>query len=131
MRPPFPLLVLLLALTLGVSVAAGARDAVNKPLLGVTGQADRFERQTGQDSQVRQIFLGWGEGSTWGSPFAELLAGLKPIAMIHIGTDRGRAARRRSHRPGSPRAAATPTSSRSTRRLPRMEDRSTCASSPR
>ena len=91
MRPPLPLLVFLLALTLGVSVAAGASDAVNKPLLGVTGQADRFERQTGQDSQVRQIFLGWGEGSTWGSPFAELLAGLKPIAMIHIGTDRGRA----------------------------------------
>jgi len=90
-RPPFPLLVLLLALTLGVGSAQGVRDAVNKPLLGVTGQADRFERQTGQDSQVRQIFLGWGEGSTWGSPFAELLAGLKPVPMIHIGTDRGRA----------------------------------------
>ena len=40
---------------------------------------------------MRQIFLGWGQGSSWGSPFAELFAGLKPIPMIHIGTDRGRA----------------------------------------
>ena len=91
MRPPLPLLVLLLALTLGVSAAQGGHDAVNKPLLGISGQPDRFERQTGQDSQVRQLFLGWGQGSTWGSPFAELFAGLKPIPMIHIGTDRGRA----------------------------------------
>ena len=91
MRPPLPLLVLLLALTLGVSAAQGGQDAVNKPLLGIAGQPDRFERQTGQDSQVRQLFLGWGQGSSWGSPFAELFAGLKPIPMIHIGTDRGRA----------------------------------------
>ena len=69
----------------------GGRDAVNKPLLGISGQPDRFVRQTGQDSQVRQRFLGWGQGSSWGSPFAELFAELKPIPMIHIGTDRGRA----------------------------------------
>ena len=91
MRSPFPLLALLLALTLGVGAAQGGRDAVNRPLLGIAGQSDRFERQTGQDSQVRQLFLGWGQGSTWGSPFAELFAGLKPVPMIHIGTDRGRA----------------------------------------
>ena len=91
MRPPLPLLVLLLALTLGVSAAQGGHDAVNKPLLGISGQPDRFQRQTGQDSQVRQLFLGWGQGSTWGSPFAALFAGLKPVPMIHIGTDRGRA----------------------------------------
>ena len=90
MRSPFPLLVLLLALAIGVSAAEGGREAVNKPLLGIAGQPDRFERQTGQDSQVRQIFLGWGQGSSWGSPFAELFAGLKPIPMIHIGTARGR-----------------------------------------
>ena len=40
---------------------------------------------------MRQIFLGWGQGSSWGSPFAELFAGLKPIPMIHIGTDDRRA----------------------------------------
>jgi len=91
MRSPLPLLVLLLALTVGVGAAQGGRDAANTPLLGIAGQPDRFERQTGQDSQVRQLFLGWGQGSTWGSPFAELFAGLKPVPMIHIGTDRGRA----------------------------------------
>jgi hypothetical protein len=91
MRSPLPLLALVLALAAGASAAEGGREAVNKPLLGIAGQADRFERQTGQDSQVRHIFLGWGQGSTWGSRFAELFAGLKPIPMIHIGTDRGRA----------------------------------------
>ena len=91
MRSPLPLLVLLLALAGGASAAQGEPEAVNKPLLGIAGQADRFESQTGQDSQVQHIFLGWGQGSSWGSPFAELLAGLKPIPMIHIGTDRGRA----------------------------------------
>ena len=91
MRSPLPLLVLVLALAGGAAAAQGGPDAVNKPLLGIAGQADRFESQTGQDSQVRHIFLGWGQGSSWGSPFAELFAGLKPIPMIHIGTDRGRA----------------------------------------
>ena len=91
MRLPLPLLVLVLALAAGAAAAQGKPEAVNKPLLGIAGQADRFESQTGQDSQVRHIFLRWGQGSSWGSPFARLFAGLKPIPMIHIGTDRGRA----------------------------------------
>ena len=68
MRSPPPLLALVLALVVGVSAAEGARDAVNKPLLGISGQPDRFERQTGQDSQVRQLFLGWGQGSPGDRP---------------------------------------------------------------
>ena len=36
---------------------------------------------------MRHSFLGWGEGSTWGSPFAQLFAGLEPVPMIHLGTD--------------------------------------------
>ena len=89
MRSPLPLLVLVLALAAGAAAAQGEPDAANKPLLGIAGQADRFESQTGQDSQVRHIFLGWGQGSSRGTPFARLFAGLKPIPMIHIGTDRG------------------------------------------
>ena len=85
-----PLLALALALAAGASAARGGSDAVNRPLLGIAGQADRFEAQTGQDSQVRQIFLGWGQGSSWGSPFADLFAGLKPVPMLHLGTDAGR-----------------------------------------
>lgn len=88
---PLPLLAVLLVLAGGASAADDSRAAVNTPLLGIAGQADRFQSQTGQDSQVRQIFIGWGQGSTWGSPFAQLFAGLKPIPMIHLGTDRGRA----------------------------------------
>lgn len=85
-----PLLALLLLLAVA-STAQGGGAAVNRPLLGVAGQADRFEAQTGQDSQVRHIFLGWDQGSTWGAPFAQLFAGLKPVPMIHLGTDQGRA----------------------------------------
>lgn len=85
------LLVLVLLLATAATAAQGRVTAVNKPLLGIAGQPDRFKAQTGQDSQVRHIFLGWGQGSTWGSPFQQLFAALKPIPMIHIGTDRGRA----------------------------------------
>ncbi|NUT56604.1 MAG: hypothetical protein HOQ03_11580 [Thermoleophilia bacterium] len=90
---PLPLLVLVAALVAGVGAAEGARDAVNRPLLGVSGQADRFRAQTGQDSQVRQLFLGWGQGSSWGTPLADLLPTLKPVPLLHLGTDAGRPGR--------------------------------------
>ncbi len=90
---PLPLFALLLLLAGGASAADGRGAAVNTPLLGIAGQADRFQSQTGQHSQVRHIFIGWGQGSTWGSPFAHLFASLKPVPMIHLGTDRGRARR--------------------------------------
>ena len=81
---------------LGLLIANAATAAVdvtraNRPLLGIAGQADRFKAQTGQDSPVRHIFLGWEQGRAWGSPFAQLFATVRPIPMIHIGTDRGRA----------------------------------------
>ena len=82
---------LAVSLVLAVGAAAAAPSAVNKPLLGIAGQAPRFQTQTGQDSQVRHAFLGWEQGRQWGSPFSQLFASLKPIPMIHIGTDRGRA----------------------------------------
>ena len=82
-----------MGLTAAVIAAAAAwadSTAVNRPLLGVAGQADRFKRHTGQTSTVRHIFLGWEQGRSWGSPFPTLLAGLRPVPMIHVGTDRGR-----------------------------------------
>lgn len=95
MRPPFPLIALACAFLLaaGAGAAQDGPGAVNRPLLGIAGQADRFRAQTGQDSQVRHLFLGWGQGSAWGSPFAELFAELKPVPMLHLGTDAGRARR--------------------------------------
>ena len=80
----------LTAAVIAAAAAWGATTTVNRPLLGVAGKVDRFKRHTGQTSTVRHIFLGWEQGSSWGSPFAELLAGLRPVPMIHIGTDRGR-----------------------------------------
>lgn len=74
-------------LTLAAAGAAPADDvAVNRPLLGIAGSADRFAAQTAQQSAVRSVFIGWGQGQTWGSPFARLLAGLGPVPMVHIGT---------------------------------------------
>jgi len=36
----------------------------------ITGDVTRFKNQTGQQSQVRQAFLGWGQGQSYGSRFA-------------------------------------------------------------
>jgi hypothetical protein len=62
--------------------------AVRGLLLGVTGNTARFKGQTGQDSLVDQAFLGWGQGQTFGAPFAVLLPTLAPIPMLHLGTNR-------------------------------------------
>jgi hypothetical protein len=79
---------LLIALACAVVPAAGAASpaAVNKPLLGVAGNTARFHAQTAQQTSVQSVFLGWGQGQTWGSPFARLFATLGPIPMVHIGT---------------------------------------------
>ena len=65
-------------------VSAGAAEA--KPLLGITGDLPRFQTLVGQDSTVHQAFLGWGQGQSYGAPFASLFAQFGPIPMIHIGT---------------------------------------------
>jgi hypothetical protein len=77
-----------IALVCAVVPATGAAKpaAVNKPLLGVAGDTGRFQTQTSQRTSVPSVFLGWGQGQTWGSPFARLFATLPPIPMIHIGT---------------------------------------------
>ncbi len=49
------LLALVAALFLAFPAAASAR-----PLLGVHGAVDRFDQLTGQRSQIRHIFFGWG-----------------------------------------------------------------------
>lgn len=70
-----------------LAVAAGASPSAGPgPYLGIRGDPDRFQRQTGQSSVVLHAFLGWGQGQTWGSRFSVLFEGLQPIPMIHIGT---------------------------------------------
>lgn len=77
--------VLLIALLCALAPGAGVA-ATSKPLLGISGDPARFQTQTAQKSTVHSVFLGWGQGLTWGSPFAQLLSSLGPIPMIHIGT---------------------------------------------
>ena len=57
------LLSALCALVLGVPAGAAAA-----PILGVTGNTDRFLGQTTQDSIVDEAFLGWGQGQTYATP---------------------------------------------------------------
>jgi hypothetical protein len=79
---------LLLAASLAVLALLGGSThaATGTRLLGITGNQERFVSLTDQDSQVRQAFLGWGQGQTFGSPFASLLPTLAPIPMLHLGT---------------------------------------------
>ena len=78
---PTVLRVLVAALALLLVPAAAA-----KPLLGVTGNAPRFDKQTGQASQVHQAFLGWGQGLEYGAPIRTFLPTLGPVPMITIST---------------------------------------------
>jgi hypothetical protein len=68
-------------------LATPASGAAPSFLLGVLGNADRFEAQTGQDSQVRHSLVGWGQGVTWGAPLPALLAQHEPVPLIGITTD--------------------------------------------
>jgi hypothetical protein len=65
---------------------AGATAAAPKPFLGITGSIARFQQLTGQSSVVHQAFLGWGQGQSYGSPFAQLLPMFGPVPMLHLGT---------------------------------------------
>jgi hypothetical protein len=90
-RAALALCVLALAagVALGVVLSGGsARSAVaaSGPLPGVTGNVARFRDLTGQDSKVVQVFLAWGQGVSFGSPFAALFPTLAPIPMISLGT---------------------------------------------
>jgi hypothetical protein len=60
--------------------------AAGTPVLGVTGDVARFKDETGQESLVRQAFLGWGQGQSYGAQFAVLLPSFGPIPMLHLGT---------------------------------------------
>jgi len=74
---------------IAIAAATAASAATPPPLLGIKGDVDRFQTLTGQDSQVRHVIVGWGQGVTWGSHFVELFQQLGGIPMIGLGT-RGR-----------------------------------------
>jgi hypothetical protein len=74
-----------------VAFAAGAsaRPHVTAPLLGVAGDHARFQQQTGQESSVDHVFVGWNQGFTWGSRFARLFEDADGMPMVAMGTRQG------------------------------------------
>ncbi len=71
---------------LPLAPGGASRPAVSSLYLGITGDPGRFQGQTGQISAVRQSFISWDQGRTFGKQIPVLLASLRPIAMVHIGT---------------------------------------------
>ncbi len=57
-------------------------------LLGLLGDPSRFDRLTGQQSRVRLVNVGWGQGDTYGSSFAELFETMGERPMLGLSTAR-------------------------------------------
>src|SRR5207248_3223254 len=66
-----------------------APTASARTLLGVLGDTNRFQAQTGQHSQVGHLIVGWGQGATWGSRFARLFDTMGDTPMLGFGTSAG------------------------------------------
>jgi hypothetical protein len=60
--------------------------AAKPPTLGILGDAGRFRGQTGQQSHVGHVILGWNQGYSWGSRFSALFPEYGPMPMIGLGT---------------------------------------------
>jgi hypothetical protein len=70
-----------------ICALALAPAALAKPYLGLTlGDPARFASQTGQRTAVGHIYLGWGQGQTWGSSFDRIIPKLGRVASISITT---------------------------------------------
>ena len=63
-----------------------APAAFARPLLGVYGDSARFAAQTGQRTDVGHIYLGWDQGSRWGSSFDRIIPKLGRVPLISITT---------------------------------------------
>ena len=76
----------LLVLAVALAAAAPAAGAPDEPsarvLLGVLGEPNRFQQQTGQRSAIRHSFIGWHQPNT----IPKLLGTLAPLPMVAIKT---------------------------------------------
>jgi hypothetical protein len=76
-----------LALLTVLFAFAAAPAASAQPVnLGIFGDMARFQAQTGQQSDTRQIFLGWNQGMTWGWQFEQWFPQLGRMPMIALNT---------------------------------------------
>lgn len=60
--------------------------AAARPLLGVYGDPAHFASITGQHGSTTHVYLGWGQGQTWGSGFDRVFAKLGPVPLVSITT---------------------------------------------
>jgi hypothetical protein len=77
----------LVAAVVGLTFASAADAA--RPYLGVRGNIGRFQAQTGQETAVGHVIIGWGQGYSWGTPLPSLLPKLGPIPMVGVQTRKG------------------------------------------
>lgn len=68
----------------GLALAAPAGASARTILLGIKGDAARFQTLTGQDSQVHHVIVAWGQGQTWGSRFPALFQQMGGIPMLGL-----------------------------------------------
>jgi hypothetical protein len=66
--------------------AAGGAGTARPVGLGVLGDPGRFQAQTGQASTIRHTIISWNQGVTWGTRLPALLAGMRPVPMLGLGT---------------------------------------------
>jgi hypothetical protein len=66
-----------------------APAALGKTILGLKGDEGRFQSLTGQQTTVGHLIVGWGQGASWGSPFAKLFETMGEIPMLGMSTRRG------------------------------------------
>jgi hypothetical protein len=74
------------ALVVALCALVLAPAAWARPLLGLYGDSARFASQTGQRTDVGHIYLGWGQGQTWGSGFDRIVPKLSRVPMISVTT---------------------------------------------
>ena len=92
MSPGRRTVVIGLLVAAGLALGAGtSRGGGRSVVLGVSGDPARFAALTGQASQTRMLFLGWGQGLSYGSPFAALFQtmGAKPMLALTANLPRG------------------------------------------
>jgi hypothetical protein len=74
-----------LLVALSALVLAGPAEA--EVLLGVHGNKQRMRHLTGQRSDAKLEFFGWGKGVFWGQSFGEWFPQLGRIPVISLGTN--------------------------------------------
>src|SRR5262249_64417 len=75
-------------LAAAVAALVLAPVAAARPLLGVAGDGARFASLTRQRSSTSHMYLGWGQGQTWGSSFARIFPKLGTTPLVSITTYR-------------------------------------------